>query len=160
MMDDLGGSDVDGSPLSDLSSLPASPQPANSTLPEGNEETLSNSDTEEHAPLSLGDMHLSVRPTAMAVIPPDMSNVLESSANCHQGVSKIDAEPAEPSTIPKKRQREIIDYILVPSLPQPVQLPITQTPRTRKSQAKGTTRRKEKNGNQRVEVEQVRLGFL
>jgi len=111
MMDDLDGSDVAGSSLSDLTSLPASPQPANSTLPEGNEETLSSSDTEAHAPLSLGDMHLSVRPTAMAAIPPDIPNVLESSANCHQGVSKIDAEPAEPSTIPKKWQREIIDYI-------------------------------------------------
>ena len=132
---DAVGYGIPGSPLSELSSLPASPSLPNSTLPNDGEENPSNSDVEEHAPLSMGNqdqVHLSVRPTGMAVNPPS-NNFVESSVNCQRDSSTANLL-ADSSLIQKKRKRQVLDHILMPQLPyKAVRWSIPRSKRTRKS---------------------------
>jgi hypothetical protein len=103
-------------------------------------------------------MHLSVRPTTMAVIPPGFSYTLRSSAGDCQDGSIANTPSVNPTSVQKKRKRQVLDYILMPPLPKAIQLTIANTKKTRKhstSQTKGRAKQKEQDGNLPMDVEMV-----
>lgn len=160
-IDDTVDFEAPDSPLSDLSSLPASPTPTYSPLPDVDKETAPNSDPVEPPPLSLGNEHLSVRPTGTL---PNMAYSIPSTANTQPGTSGADTLLAKPPPVEKKRKRQVLDYILMPPLPKAVppsissnkKLSAPSTPR-----AKGKAKQMERNRSPLpVEVEMVCPAFV